>query len=248
MKKKASILKAANGPERVVVRTKQIKKARPDGSDESVGIAGVSGVHGIVGGATSDIVGSSSIDSPQVCIACGREMKEDVSNACPECGAMLGRMTRPRERANIGLFLTLTTSAYALAAAGCMIFGLAGVVGAAGGVSTLGGAGLVALATCIALLVRWLVHRPEGYPQGRPLGELILVWIVMGIPAALLIAAVLMVIFVVVSLLLKITLDVSVPLNLAVLVGVLAGGAVVGVVAAVLVMVVRERRRANSVK
>ena len=147
------------------------------------------------------------------CASCGYDLSNATSVTCPECGKQLGGYIPVPRRAPLGGFLVLCTTAYALSTIGFFVFGCAGLVGAINGPSRGIGAVCVVLAAASGLIVRWLVHRPEGYPNTRPPVERALVWIGIGFPAALIICMVAALAYVVAAMLLRTFTQIELPLE-----------------------------------
>ncbi len=88
-------------------------------------------------------------------------------------------------RPDLGGFLMLTTAAYSLATVAFLVLAAAGLFGALDHNGRIIGVGAIALMVGCGAIVRWLVHRPEGYPRTKPRSEIALAWLALGIPASL---------------------------------------------------------------
>lgn len=163
------------------------------------------------------------------CGSCGYDLSGSMGVACPECGQQVGSQRRITPEPPLGAFLLLTTCAYSLSTIGCLVMGLAGMFGAIDGPSRTVGAIMLVLAVASAVIVRWLVHRPEGYPDMRPKVERVLVWLGLGVPAALIMSAIVVLVLAILLVLVRAFVDVDVGLQ-PVVMGILVGGlSVVGI-------------------
>lgn len=91
----------------------------------------------------------------------------------------------PARRPSLGGFLMLTTAAYSLATVAFLVLAAAGLFGALDRNGRIIGVIAIGLMVGSALIVRWLVHRPEGYPRTKPRSEIALAWLGLGLPAAM---------------------------------------------------------------
>lgn len=163
-----------------------------------------------------------------------------ASGACPECGERLGRSPMAPPEPALGGFLTTCTVAYSLGAVGSLVFAFAGMINALGGPGRIGGVALLLVTVACVLIVRWLVHRPEGYPNGRPTREIVLVWLLLGIPAALVVAGILVLTIAVVVILIKLIFGMSMMLNLPLVAAVVGACAVIATVVAMVAAIVKS--------
>lgn len=168
------------------------------------------------------------------CGACGYDLSGSTSVTCPECGKQLGGFVPEPRRRPLGPFLILCTTAYSLATIALLVFGFAGLVGAIDGPSRAIGAACVVLALASGVLVRWLVHRREGYPDARPKSERVLMWLGLGLPAALIVCMIAVLAYVVIAMLVRAFVQVELPIQPRALGGVAATIAVVGVLLAMM--------------
>lgn len=173
------------------------------------------------------------------CGACGYDLSRSTSTTCPECGKQLGGFVPEPKRPPLGAFLALCTTAYSLATIALLIFGFAGLIGAINGPSRAIGAVCVVLALASGVLVRWLVHRPEGYPDARPKSERVLMWLGLGLPAAMIVCMVAALAYVVIAMLVRAFVQFELPIQPRALGGVAVTIAVVGV----LIAMTRSLRR-----
>lgn len=166
---------------------------------------------------TTSWVRDAELPAPAVvgtrCSSCGYDLSNSTSVTCPECGKQLGGFVPAPVRPPLGAFLVLCTTAYSLATIGFFVFGFAGLVGAIDGPSRGIGVVCFVLATACGVLVRWLVHRREGYPDARPHVELAMVWIGLGLPAAIILCMVAALAYVVVAMLLRAFVPVELPIQ-----------------------------------
>lgn len=173
------------------------------------------------------------------CGACGYDLSGSTSVTCPECGKQLGGFVPEPKRPPLGAFLVLCTTAFSLATIALLVFGFAGLVGAIDGPSRAIGAVCIVLALASGVLVRWLVHRPEGYPDARPKSERVLMWLSLGLPAAIIVCMVAVLAYVVIAMLVRAFVQVALPIQPRALGGVAVTITVVGV----LLATVRSLRR-----
>lgn len=173
------------------------------------------------------------------CGACGYDLSGSTSATCPECGKQLGGFVPEPKRPPLGAFLVLCTTAYSLATIALLVFGFAGLIGAINGPSRAIGVACVVLALASGVLVRWLVHRPEGYPDARPKSERVLMWLGLGLPAAMIVCMVAALAYVVIAMLVRAFVQVELPIQPRALGGVAVTITVVGV----LLAMVRSLRR-----